>query len=393
MCSMLLPPPPPWTFNYFTISLPNVLLQVTLSPLTDTASVGAVKWKSSADCPVHTLRPGPTLGLLVSSMTGTALADQHHMTSSKLMIGHSIQPLTFIASCYLAMLHFSSNEMANHTSAFQKRFLSVLVQLHWLKCQWAKGCPSSRLLAYFLFCHVAGWIWPASITKPATVWPAAVRSTTVWSTPTAVWSTSAAVWATSVWAASVWTASLRAAAETNWTVWSSSWLPTATRKCSTPLWCPAAGSPGLRQWPALWRLWWWPFCTPTWCESRLVGLVSGENELMHLCVDQNVNLSLHYGEAFFVCVGVYAGIAVSICQYVLLSVCPVFFEQYFLNCSTIFNQTWYGGVLLWGGVSSRKNWFAIFMVKVTVRVYVINIWLFLSAISSELLVCLQPNLI
>ena len=77
-----------------------------------------------------------------------------------------------------------------------------------------------------------------------------------------------------------------------------------------------------------------------------MGLVSGENELMHLCVDQNVNLSLHYGEAFFVCVGVYAGIAVSICQYVLLSVCPVFFEQYFLNCSTIFNQTWYGGVLL-----------------------------------------------
>ena len=39
----------------------------------------------------------------------------------------------------------------------------------------------------------------------------------------------------------------------------------------------------------------------------------------------------------------------------------------------------------------QKNWFTIFSIKVTVRAYIIKIWL--STISSKLLVRLQPNLV
>ena len=41
---------------------------------------------------------------------------------------------------------------------------------------------------------------------------------------------------------------------------------------------------------------------------------------------------------------------------------------------------------------AEKKWFTVFNVKVTARVYIIKIWLFF-ALSSKLLVCLQPNLV
>ena len=45
----------------------------------------------------------------------------------------------------------------------------------------------------------------------------------------------------------------------------------------------------------------------------------------------------------------------SICPSVLLSVFPISSRWYLLHHRIIFNQTWYGGVSSWGGVSCRKN--------------------------------------
>ena len=48
------------------------------------------------------------------------------------------------------------------------------------------------------------------------------------------------------------------------------------------------------------------------------------------------------------------GITLSICPSVFLSMCPSLSRRYLLKRSTIFNQTWYGGVLSWGSVPCRK---------------------------------------
>ena len=99
-------------------------------------------------------------------------------------------------------------------------------------------------------------------------------------------------------------------------------------------------------------------------------------------------------------------ICLYVCSFVLLSVCLILFGRYLLNHSTVFNQTWFGGVLSWGSASCRKiGWLS--TVKVTAGAYIVNIWLFslyllnywsvtkigLSAISSKVLVCLQPNFV
>ena len=74
---------------------------------------------------------------------------------------------------------------------------------------------------------------------------------------------------------------------------------------------------------------------------------------------------------------------------VVLSKCPIMSTQYLLNRWTIFYQTWYGGVLSRGDMSCKKNWFTIFSVKVTVRAYIIKIWLFLLYLLNCWSVCNQ----
>ena len=50
----------------------------------------------------------------------------------------------------------------------------------------------------------------------------------------------------------------------------------------------------------------------------------------------------------------YNGITLSVCPSVVLSMCPILSAQYLLKHSTIFYQTWYGGVLSQGNVSYKK---------------------------------------
>ena len=64
---------------------------------------------------------------------------------------------------------------------------------------------------------------------------------------------------------------------------------------------------------------------------------------------------------------------------------------YFLNHWTFYYQTWYGDASLWARLSLKKDWFAVFKVKVTVKDNIIKIWLF--NILSELLILLQLNLL
>ena len=54
-------------------------------------------------------------------------------------------------------------------------------------------------------------------------------------------------------------------------------------------------------------------------------------------------------------------------------------------------QTWYSDAASWVGVSCREEMYTVFKVKVTARAHTIKIWL--SAISSELLILWQPNLV
>ena len=75
----------------------------------------------------------------------------------------------------------------------------------------------------------------------------------------------------------------------------------------------------------------------------------------------------------------------SVCTSVILSLCPIVSGRYLLNGWTIFNQTWHGSARQ---SVMRKKWFTIFNVKVTVRSYIIKMWL--SIISSKLQVCLPP---
>ena len=91
---------------------------------------------------------------------------------------------------------------------------------------------------------------------------------------------------------------------------------------------------------------------------------------------------------------VHLSIHFSVCLFVLLSVCLVLSRRYLLHRLTIFNQTWYSGVLSWGGSVMNKNWFTIFNVKVTERAYihVSKMWQFFT-VSFKLLVCMQPNLV
>ena len=50
--------------------------------------------------------------------------------------------------------------------------------------------------------------------------------------------------------------------------------------------------------------------------------------------------------------------------------------QYPLNCWSFFNQIWYGDASSWARLSSKKDFFAVFEVKVTVKDHKIKIWLF-----------------
>ena len=83
--------------------------------------------------------------------------------------------------------------------------------------------------------------------------------------------------------------------------------------------------------------------------------------------------------------------SVNVCPDDIFSVCPIVSMQYFLNQSTLF---FLSNLVLWCIIMSQcalwKNWFTIFNVKVTMRTYIIKIWLFFT-ISSKLLVRLQPN--
>ena len=76
--------------------------------------------------------------------------------------------------------------------------------------------------------------------------------------------------------------------------------------------------------------------------------------------------------------------------------CPILSKQFLLNRSTIFNQTWYCGVLSGGKSSDRKkkkkkNWFPIVNVKITVRAYIIKIWLFLLYLPNCWSICNQTR--
>ena len=50
---------------------------------------------------------------------------------------------------------------------------------------------------------------------------------------------------------------------------------------------------------------------------------------------------------------------------------------YLLNRRSCWCQTWYGNAASWARVWYRKKWLAAFNVKVTMRAYIIKIWLFL----------------
>ena len=57
----------------------------------------------------------------------------------------------------------------------------------------------------------------------------------------------------------------------------------------------------------------------------------------------------------------------------------LFSRWYLQNCSIYCHQTWYSDALPWA-----KHCFAIFSIKVTVMAHIIKMWLYLSAISTEL---------
>ena len=82
--------------------------------------------------------------------------------------------------------------------------------------------------------------------------------------------------------------------------------------------------------------------------------------------------------------GVYFGITLS----VILCLCLIVSARYLLNHSAIFYQTWYCGVLSSGDVM-QKNWFTVFIVKVTARAYLIKIWLFLLYLLNCWSICYQ----
>ena len=80
------------------------------------------------------------------------------------------------------------------------------------------------------------------------------------------------------------------------------------------------------------------------------------------------------------------------------SICPVCVSEFVQTVSPeppnhFFYQIWYGGVLLWGGVSCRKKWFTLFSAKVTARAYIIKLWLFLLYLLNCWLVCNQTCII
>ena len=83
--------------------------------------------------------------------------------------------------------------------------------------------------------------------------------------------------------------------------------------------------------------------------------------------------------------------SLSICLSVFLSMCPILSGQCLLNHSTVFlpNLVWW--CIIMRQRVMQKNRFTLFNVKVTARVYIIKIRLFL--LSFELLVSLQANLV
>ena len=79
-----------------------------------------------------------------------------------------------------------------------------------------------------------------------------------------------------------------------------------------------------------------------------------------------------------------------ICPSVILSVCSILSGRYLLNRSTIFNQTWYGGVLSRGKLSGRKK-LVHYRQSQGHSEGLYNQNMTISTMSSKLLVRLQPN--
>ena len=78
----------------------------------------------------------------------------------------------------------------------------------------------------------------------------------------------------------------------------------------------------------------------------------------------------------------------SLCLSVLLSMCLIVSAQYLLNCSKFIpNLVWL--CIIMRLCVMQKNWFTIFSVKVTVRAYIIKIWLFLLYVLNCWSVCNQ----
>ena len=81
-----------------------------------------------------------------------------------------------------------------------------------------------------------------------------------------------------------------------------------------------------------------------------------------------------------------------ISQYIILSVCPILSGRYLLNHSTIFNKTWYGGVRSRGKLSGGKKLVHYRQCQGhSEGLYNQNMTI--SAVSSKLLIHLQPNLV
>ena len=72
--------------------------------------------------------------------------------------------------------------------------------------------------------------------------------------------------------------------------------------------------------------------------------------------------------------------------------CPIVSRRSLLNCSTSFNQTWYGGVLSWGRVLCRKK-MVHYLLCPGHSQGLYNQNMTMSTVSSKLLVHLQPNMV
>ena len=109
-------------------------------------------------------------------------------------------------------------------------------------------------------------------------------------------------------------------------------------------------------------------CNSLFCFCFLADQIYGDQEMnsvvRNMCIDYMVRSSLLMHHEFVIILhththkwswgkgGILESLPISPC--IRPSVCPVLSRGYLLNCCTVFNQTWYDGVLSWGKVFYRK---------------------------------------